>query len=68
MDKISEVEVDGFVQDHLPLVVAKSVSTLEASLHSLRMGYVAVVVLISIIGMCVSVWRAVYVECGSEKQ
>lgn len=68
MDKISEVEVDGFVQDHLPIVVAKSVLTLEASLHSLRVWYVVVVVLVSIIGMCVSVWRAVYVECGIEKQ
>jgi membrane protein len=68
MDKISEIEVDGFVQDHLPIVVAKSVMTLEASLHSLRMWYVVVVVLVSIIGMCVSVWRAIYVECGIEKQ
>lgn len=68
MDKMSEVEVGGFVQEHLPLVAAKSVSTLEADLHSLRMWYVVVVVLISIIGMCVSVWKAVYVECGTEKQ
>lgn len=68
MDKISGVEVEGFVQDHLPIVVAKSVSTLGANLHSLRMWYVVVVVLISIIGMCVSVWRAVYVECDIEKQ
>ncbi len=68
MDKISGVEVEGFVQDHLPIVVAKSVSTLGVNLHSLRMWYVVVVVLISIIGMCVSVWRAVYVECDIEKQ
>lgn len=68
MDKISGVEVEGFVQDHLPIVVAKSVSTLGTNLHSLRMWYVVVVVLISIIGMCVSVWRAVYVECDIEKQ
>lgn len=67
MDSISGAEFDGFVRDHLPLVVAKFFSMSGLGSFSVRVWYVVVVVLISIIGMCVSVWKAVQVKCGNEK-
>lgn len=66
MDSLPDAEVGDFIRDNLPLVAARAFSTLNSNSSSVRAWYVAVVVAVSMIGMCWNVWKAVHVKGGNE--
>lgn len=66
MDSVSDAEVGGFIQEHLPLVAARAFLTLDSHSLSVRTWYVVVVVVASMIGMCSNVWKMVHIKGGNE--